>query len=143
MSVCSLSIYLFRSLSPSQSLYLSIYLSICLSVCLPVYLFHCQSASHSLNQSINQSLSIPLFSPYFYNLTQVFAQPPPQTLLQLRGVLSQVFEYFLAHSLHGMVLVRTTALRFAGRMLDRLPWLITDFSGIHAYQCLPACLSIC
>ena len=32
-----------------------------------------------------------------------------------------------------MVLVRTTALRFTGRMLDRLPWLITDFSGAHLF----------
>jgi hypothetical protein len=52
-----------------------------------------------------------------------------QTLQQLRSVVSQVFEYFIAHCTHKLVLVRTTALRFSGRMLDRFPWLLSDYSG--------------
>ena len=55
-----------------------------------------------------------------------------QTLQQVRGVLSQVFEFFTAHCAHALVLVRTTSLKFVGRMLDRLSWLISDSSGKHA-----------
>ena len=57
-----------------------------------------------------------------------------QTLQQLRSVVSQVFEYFIAHCTHKLVLVRTTALRFSGRMLDRFPWLLSDYSGERERQ---------
>ena len=52
-----------------------------------------------------------------------------QSLQQVRGVLSQIFEFFTAHCTHALVLVRTTSLKFVGRMLDRLSWLICDSSG--------------
>lgn len=55
-----------------------------------------------------------------------------QTLQQVRGVLSQIFEFFTAHCTHALVLVRTISLKFTGRMLDRLSWLISDSSGEYA-----------
>jgi hypothetical protein len=64
------------------------------------------------------------------------AKPAMQSLQQLRSVVSQVFEYFIAHCTHKLVLVRTTALRFSGRMLDRFPWLLSDYSGEEEGGCV-------
>lgn len=51
-------------------------------------------------------------------------------LPQTRAKTSQMFQYYLTHCVHAHYLIRATSLRFIGRMLDRLPWLLVDNSSV-------------
>ena len=66
-----------------------------------------------------------------HNHAQSMAQNQSQSLTRVRQTVAAVFYFFVVRCSHPVLLVRSLALRYTGRMLDRMVWLVSDSTALR------------